>query len=88
MAKIVPSKGSMKKVGKEAIKAGVIGGLVLGLTSRIGGGSPIMSLIGGVLAGSMVGGTAGTVVAVNSIMPVVAGMLAGIGGGQTRAAVL
>jgi hypothetical protein len=88
MAKIIPSKGSMKKVGKEAIKAGVVGGLVLGLTNTISGGSPIMSMIGGILAGSMVGGTAGTVVAVNSIMPIVAGMMGGLGAGAGAPGVL
>lgn len=61
---------SVKDVGIDSLKAGVIGGLAVGLTSKFLG-RVVGAAVGGILAGALIKGTDGRIVAINSIQDAV-----------------
>ena len=75
MAKLIPTKNKVMDTAKNSVKAGGLGGLAYGLGLNIAG--PIGAAGGSVLAGSMIGGTDGKIVATNGIMELVANMFSG-----------
>jgi hypothetical protein len=58
----------------DSIKAGAIGGIAVGMLSRFIG-RPAGAAVGGILAGAIIGGTDGHIVAINSIQDAVTVML-------------
>jgi len=69
MAKVDYVK-EVQDLGIDALKSGIVGGLAVGVGSRLLGRT-VGSALGGILAGAFLKGTDGRIVAINSIQDAV-----------------
>lgn len=65
---------NVQNLAIDSVKAGAIGGICVGMGSRFLG-RPLGSAVGGILAGALIGGTDGHIVAINGIQDAVTVML-------------
>lgn len=71
----VPTKGTIMSSGKTAVDAG-IGGAITAVGANIFGGE-LGVLLGGIVAGAVIGGTHGEMVTVNAVQDAVQAMFMG-----------
>ena len=74
----VPTMKNTLDLGKDALIAGGLGGVMRALGAVLFG--DLGAALGGITAGAMVGGTAGTVLAVTAVSDALVGLTAGIAG--------
>ena len=84
----MPSQAAVKKVGKDALVAGAVGGAGVALGAAMLGptlGAPL----GAIIAGAAVGGSGGEIVAINGVMDgMVSLFMGGFGGESGNAGVM
>ena len=75
---LIPSTAAVKNIGTDALKAGLLGGLGIAGGNIVAG--PVGGAVGGILAGSVIKGTPGLVVAIIGVLPALTGLTQNIAG--------